>query len=116
VADSFVSLAAQPWSIQRRETKKVKFTAEHKTVFKGEARVRLLGLPKGVSTNSSPVLKSGTKEIEFELTATDEALLGQATGLNCEVVLTVAGEEVIQRTGRASLRIDPAIAVEAKSE
>lgn len=109
VAEPFVELASQPASIRRGETKKFTFTAHHKTPFKGEALVRLLGLPKGVTTKSTPRLSSDTKTVVFELTATNEALLGQAIGLNCEVVVSVAGQEITQRTGRGMLRIDPAL-------
>jgi hypothetical protein len=109
VAEPYVELASQPASIRRGETKQFRFTARHKTPFEGEALVRLLGLPKGVTTKSTPRLKSDTTTVVFELTATDEALLGQAKGLNCEVVVSVAGQEITQRTGRGTLRIDPAL-------
>jgi hypothetical protein len=109
VAEPYVELASQPASIRRGETKEFTFTANHKTPFEGEAFVRLLGLPKGVTTNSTPHLKSDTTTVVFELTATNEALLGQAKGLNCEVVVSVAGQEITQRTGRGTLRIDPAL-------
>ena len=109
VVEPYVELASQPASIRRGETKEFKFTARHKTPFEGEALVRLLGLPKGVTTKSTPRLKSDTTTVVFKLTATDEALLGQATGLNCEVVVSVAGQEITQRTGRGTLRIDPAL-------
>lgn len=84
-------------------------SARHKTAFDGEARVKLLGLPKGVTSLNTPILKSDTAEIAFELAATDEALLGQTTDLNCEVIVSVDGQEITQRTGRGMLRIDPAV-------
>lgn len=46
--------------------------------------------------------------VSFELVATHEALLGQATGLMCEVKVPVGGQQIVQRTGKGALRIDPA--------
>ena len=81
---------------------------KHKTPFEGEARVKLLGLPKGVSTiGDNPRLTSASSEVVFQLQATGEALLGQVTGLGCEVLVSVAGQQVAQRSGRGTLRIDP---------
>jgi hypothetical protein len=109
IAEAFVELASQPESIRRGERKSFVWTVKHKTPFAGQAQVRLLGLPKNVSViGDPPVLTRGSKQIAFELEATGEALLGQVTGLGCEVMVTVGGQAVTQRTGSGSLRIDPA--------
>ncbi|MEZ6055509.1 MAG: hypothetical protein R3C01_02275 [Planctomycetaceae bacterium] len=107
-AEPYVELASQPESIRRGERKKFVWTVRHKTPFMGEAQVRLLGLPKGVNiVGNATILTRESNKISFDLEATDEALLGQITGLGCEVLVNVDGQEVTQRTGNGSLRIDP---------
>jgi hypothetical protein len=39
--------------------------------------------------------------------ATDEALLGPVSGLECELILKVSDQEIRQRAGKGTLRIDP---------
>ncbi|MCM2369978.1 PPC domain-containing protein [Aporhodopirellula aestuarii] len=108
VADPYVELAAKPESVRRGEKKSFVWNVKHKNAFDGEAHVRLLGLPKGVTVmEPMPTLNSQSKEIRFEIEATDEALLGSATGLSCEVILEAEGQEIVQRSGNGVLRIDP---------
>lgn len=108
VADRYVELAASPESVRRGERKSFVWNVKHKNTFDGEARVRLLGLPKGVNViDPMPTLNKQSKEVRFQIEATDEALLGSATGLACEVILEAEGQEIIQRTGNGVLRIDP---------
>lgn len=108
IADPYVELASQPDSLRRGERKKFVWTIEHKSPFEGSATARLLGLPKGVKVvGPAPVLDRDSKELAFQLEATDDALLGTINGLSCEVTVQAAGQEVRQRTGRGTLRIDP---------
>jgi hypothetical protein len=108
VAEPYIELASQPANLRRGERKAFVWKVKHKTPFEGEARVKLLGLPKGVSTiGDNPRLTSASSEVVFQLQATGEALLGQVTGLGCEVLVSVAGQQVAQRSGRGTLRIDP---------
>jgi hypothetical protein len=81
-----------------------------KSPFAGEALVKLLGLPKGVSVREPlPRITSAAKEVVFHLDVSSEALLGPATGLECEITVNASGQEIRQRTGKGSLRIDPAL-------
>ena len=89
----------------------------HHTPFQGEARVRLLGLPKGVRVvEPLPLLTKDSTNVTFELDATDAALLGQVTGLICEVSVSTGGRQIVQRTGRGTLRIDPRAPREGEKE
>jgi len=54
-----------------------------------------------------PVITKESQEIVFEVEATDEALMGSVTGLSCEVTVLAAGQEIHQRSGKGTLRIDP---------
>jgi hypothetical protein len=110
VAEPYVELASQPDSVRRGERKKYVWSVNHKSPFEGNARVKLLGLPKGVTAvEPLPVLNRTSKEIAFEIEATDEALLGRVSGLNCEVIVQASGQEIRQRTGNGTLRIDPSV-------
>lgn len=110
VSQPYVELAAQPESIRRGERKPFVWSVKQHTPFDGEATIKLLGLPKGVSVvEPTPVFTSEAAEVTFELVATDEALLGQNTGLLCEVSIPLGEQHIVQRTGKGSLRIDPAV-------
>lgn len=108
VAEPYFSLASGPESVRRGERTRYAWRVEHKNPLEGEARVSLLGLPKGVKVvEPLPVVTRDSKEIAFEIEATDEALLGSVKGITCEVTMKVAGKEIRQRTGSGILRIDP---------
>lgn len=110
IAEPFVELASQPEAVRRGERKKYVWTVQHKSSFEGAASVRLLGLPKGVSViEPMPVLTRDSKEIAFEIEATNEALLESVRGIGCEITVKSGGQEIRQRTGNGTLRIDPLI-------
>lgn len=108
IAEPYVELASQPESIRRGSQKKFVWTVTHKSPFEGTGTVRLVGLPKGVTiVEPLPTLTRESKEIAFELKATNEALLGSVRGISCELTVKSAGQEIHQRTGNGTLRIDP---------
>lgn len=108
VAEPFFTLASGPESVRRGERKRYSWKVEHKAPLAVEARVKLLGLPKGVSVvEPLPVVTKDSQEIAFEIEATDEALLGSVKGITCEVILNAAGQQIRQRTGSGVLRVDP---------
>ena len=108
VAEPFVELASQPESLRRGEKKRFAWTIQQKSPFEGQASVKLLGLPKGVRVvEPLPVITRESKDLAFEIEASDEALLGAVGGLSCELTVLMAGQEIHQRTGKGTLRIDP---------
>ena len=108
VAEPYVELAAQPESLRRGERKRYTWSVKSKSPFDGSATAKLLGLPKGVTQiGPIPTLTKDTAEITFEIEATDEALLGPIAGVGCEIILKAGGQEIHQRSGSATLRIDP---------
>jgi hypothetical protein len=108
VAEPFVELASQPGSIRRGERKRFVWSVQHKSPFEGDASVRLLGLPKGLRVvEPLPVITKQSRDFAFEVEATDEALLGAVKDLSCEITVQVAGQEIHQRSGKGTLRIDP---------
>ncbi|MFT5131248.1 MAG: hypothetical protein ACI8W8_004884, partial [Rhodothermales bacterium] len=108
VSEPYVEFSAAPTSLRRGESGRFVWAVQHKSPFVGDARVKLLGLPKGVTVvPPAPLLAPDATEVAFTLAAATEALLGQVNGLTCEVTIPVTGQEITQRTGRGSLRIDP---------
>ena len=110
VSDPFVEMTSLPQSVRRGGRMKFNFAITQKSPFDGEATVRLLGLPKGVKVvEPLPVITKGSTEVAFDIEATDEALLGPVGGLTCELIVTTGGQEVRQRSGNGTLRIDPSL-------
>ena len=108
VAEPFVELASEPASVRRGGRSRYRFAVKQKSPFDGVGTVRLLGLPKGVHTvEPQPTVTKDSTEITFDLEATDEALLGAVKGLTCEVTVKTGGQEIHQRAGNGTLRIDP---------
>jgi hypothetical protein len=108
VVEPFVELASEPANVRRGGRATFAFSVTPKTPFEGEAEARLLGLPKGVAVvGPPPKITKSSKRIAFEVEATDEALLGPVPGLECELVVKAAGQEIRQRSGKGVLRIDP---------
>lgn len=109
IAQPYIALKSNPTAVRRGEKAQVVWDIEHKKPFEGEATATLLGLPKGVTVINTPKLKSGDKHLTFEISATPEALLGQYKELSCEITVTERNQQIRQRTGKAILRVDPAL-------
>ncbi len=108
IAEPFVALVAEPGSVRRGGSAPYRWDVTPKGPFEGEAEVRLLGLPRGVSIRDPlPRITAASREVVFQLQATDEALLGTYGGIECELTIRASGQEIRQRTGKGSLRIDP---------
>ncbi len=54
-----------------------------------------------------PRITAASKEVVFQIEASEEALLGLASGVECELTVRAADQEIRQRTGKGNLRIDP---------
>jgi hypothetical protein len=108
IAEPFVELSSEPQTVRRGERKKYNWAIQHKSPFDGSASIKLLGLPRGVNVLAPlPMLTRDSKEVSFEIEATNEALLGSVRGVSCEITVESAGQEIRQRTGNGTLRIDP---------
>ena len=108
VVEPFVELASDPASVRRGARTTFAFDVTPKTPFEGEADAKLLGLPRGVAVvGDPPKVTKDSRQIAFEVEATDDALLGAVSGLECELLVRSAGQEIRQRSGKGTLRIDP---------
>jgi len=109
VATPYVALKNKPAAVRRGGAARIEWEVDHKKPITGEAEALLLGLPKGVSVSNAPKLRQGDAKLVFDVTATEEALLGQYKELACELVVREGGQEIRQRSGRGVLRVDPAL-------
>jgi hypothetical protein len=73
------------------------------------ATVNLMRLPKGVTlVGAAPQIRTGDKEVVFEVQASNDALLGMYKEIACEVIVVDKGQPIHQQTGSGILRVDPA--------
>ncbi|MFT7638557.1 MAG: hypothetical protein ACI9G1_000281 [Pirellulaceae bacterium] len=108
IAEPYVELRSQPVAIRRNQTGEFTFQVSHKKPINGTATVALLGLPKGVTAGYAE-LKSTDQKLTFRVRVSDEALLGQYKQLSCELKVREGDQEIRQRSGNGTLRIDPAV-------
>lgn len=90
---------------------------EQRRPFDGKAKIRLLGLPSGVTAEEREFTKDD-KEIVFHLTANEKSPKGQHKTLFCGVDVPMNGDVVLHSIApQGALRIDPAPAkAEAKPQ
>lgn len=110
VAQPYVELASSPVAIRRGATAEFVWNVKHLNPFEAAATAQLQGLPRGVTIEGpAPVLRPDSKKLVFRLQAGDEALLGQYKQISVELTFRENGQEIRQRAGTGSLRIDPAL-------
>ncbi len=90
---------------------------EHRRPFEGKAKIRLLGMPHGVTAEEREFTKDD-KEIVFRVTAGDKSPKGQHKTLFCAVDVPLNGDVVLHSIApKGALRVDPAPAKpEAKTQ
>lgn len=109
VAKPYVKLASEPQSIRRGSRIPFVWKVSHVSPFRHDATTRLLGLPTGIRViEPTPVLKSNSETLTFELEANQEALLGQYKEISVELTFREDGQETRNRSGASILRVDPA--------
>lgn len=109
VAEPYFTLTSQPAAVRRGATAQIAWDVQNKKPFAGQATATLLGLPNGVRTIGTPTLRSGNSKLIFEISAAPETLTGLYKDLTCELTLHESGQEIRQRTGKGTLRVDPAL-------
>lgn len=106
VADSFFGVAFQKAAVELGQSTEVVVKAEKKSDFPGNAKVELVGLPAGTSTEPIEVT-TATEGFVFKVVS-DSAVAkpGKYTSLVCRTTFNVNGMAVIQNQGTGELRID----------
>jgi hypothetical protein len=107
IADRFVEgelrLAAISAGRQGRQVCRL----DVKNPFEGPARLRLIGLPSGV-TAEELVITNDSRKVEFELHSRPDCRPGRTNVLFCEATIEQGGEPTVQIIGRGGvLRVDP---------
>jgi hypothetical protein len=109
VSEPYLTIDLRRSSVERGKRGEVVGAIKENKPLPGAATVNLLRLPKGVTlVGAAPQIKSGDKEVVFEVQATNDALLGLYKELACEVIVVDKGQPIHQQTGSGILRVDPA--------
>ncbi len=105
VAAPFVNFAMERTASEQGKDTELFCKVQQLAPFEGKAKVKLYGLPAGVTTTDIEIDKT-TKEFGFKLVVPKTAPAGQHRNLFCQVVLTHQGEAVVANTGYSELRVD----------
>lgn len=109
VSEPYVTIDLRRSSVERGKRGEIVGPIKENKPLPANATVTLLRLPKGVTlVGRPPEIKSGDKEIVFEVQASSDALLGMYKEIACEVTVVDKGQAVHQQTGSGILRVDPA--------
>ncbi len=106
VVPPFVTAKITRTAIEQGKGGQVKVAIEQKNPFEGKAKVELLGLPNGVTTEAKEIT-SADKEVVFDVKSDPKSPAGSHGTLICRVTVMKDGEPVVQNLGRGGvLRID----------
>ena len=93
--------------VERGQTTDVVCTLQQHKPFKGEAKIRLLGLPVNVSTRPQKI-KPSDKEVIFPVVTTGDSPTGKHKTLFCALEIPGHGDIMTTSIGAfGTLRIDP---------
>ena len=113
VTSPYLAVQFPSATIRRNQTTEIECRLKQLQPFVGPARVKLLGLPKGVTVLGDQYqINSESKSIVFRLQASNEALLGQYRELKCQFTYQAKGQSIRQVSSNGTLRVDPALARE----
>jgi hypothetical protein len=109
VSEPYLSIDLQRTSVERGKKALLIGTLHQNKPFPGKASISLRQLPKGVKmVDPAPEITAKDTEVVFHVEADPDALAGLYRGINCEVVITEAGQTIRQHTGNGTLRVDEA--------
>jgi hypothetical protein len=116
VSEPYISIDLRRSSVERGKTGEIVGAIKENKPLPATATVKLIRLPKGVTlVGDAPQIKSGDKEVVFEVQASNDALLGMYKEIACEVSVVDKGQPIHQQTGSGILRVDPAKTTVASS-
>jgi hypothetical protein len=105
IARPFVSLSFRRSAVELGKETEIVCSVKFEKAFAGEARARLVGLPRGVSA-AELTLKKSQKELVFAVKTAANCRPGRYRNIYGQVICQKNGGQVLHRTGRAELRID----------
>ena len=119
IADSFYNFNFNKTAAEIGQDIEMLVNVEKKQDFEGAAKIELLGLPAGTSTEPAEFTKD-TTEVVFKIKIDESARPGTYKTLVCRAVSTVNGEPVTYTQGSGELRVDkplpPKVAAAPKPE
>ena len=108
VSEPYLTIDLRRSSVERGKRGEMVGVIKQNKPLPAAATVTLMRLPKGVTlVGKAPEIKSGDKEVVFEVQASNDALLGMYKEIACEVTVVDKGQSIRQQTGSGVLRVDP---------
>jgi hypothetical protein len=105
VAAPFFGFAFRKAATEQGQDCDVIVNIEKKVDFEGPAKVELVGLPGGATTEPVEFTKDSTQMV-FEIKTDKDARVGRHATLICRAVITKNGEPITHTIGTGELRID----------
>ncbi|RMG01308.1 MAG: peptidase [Planctomycetota bacterium] len=103
-AAPYVAFTYPQAAIEHGQTITLPIAVEVKTPFEGKAKVELLGLPSGITTEPREI-DAQAKQCVFPLTADDKAPVGLHKSLVCRVTIIQQEEPIVHMLRGGTLRI-----------
>lgn len=105
IAPPYVQFAFDRAATEQGKPATIGVKVTHNTAYKGDADVKLIGLPHKAAT-SDLKLKNDQAELVFNITTAPESPVGRHKNIYCQVVIMQNGEPVTHRIGSTELQID----------
>lgn len=105
IVKPFVNLSFKRSAVELGKETEIICTVKIDKKFEGDAKARLIGLPRGVSAPEM-ALKVGMNELVFPVKTEKNCRPGRYRNISGQVICPTKTGGVLHRTGRAELRID----------
>jgi hypothetical protein len=107
VAKPYVAGKIQLSAAEQGRTAQILCKLEQLEPFEGKAKIELLGLPPGVTTQPMEIT-SKDEQVTFPITIGEKSPVGNHNGVYCRVTVMKNGEPILHNIARGGvLRIDP---------
>jgi hypothetical protein len=105
IADRFFNLAVGKTAAEQGKETQLAVTVEKLRDFEGSAKIELVGLPNGATSEPREFNKEAT-EVVFPIKLTPDAQVGRHTSVLVRAIAQMNGEPVTHTLGPGELRID----------
>jgi hypothetical protein len=105
VAAPFVGLAMERAAVEQGKATDMFCKVQQNTPFEGKAKIKLIGLPNGVTAPDVEITKE-TKEFAFHISTTPTSPAGLHKNLFCQLTIMKNGEPILHNLGYSELRLD----------
>jgi hypothetical protein len=105
VAAPYVNLAMERAAVDQGKSTDMFCKVQVSTPFEGKAKVKLIGLPNGVTAPDVEIAKD-TKEFSFHISTMPTSPAGLHKNLFCQLTIMRAGEPILHNLGGSELRLD----------